>query len=223
MPNRSFNRAGTPASGGTLHAEQSATASKRATAVVTAPGGMDTCCLLVMEAGSRWPTWLEAPPEGRVVAQDAGESPTDFASRVVQAMRKVRASGQELDTVAISAGWVEDEEQVLFARSLITQAAARAMGDRGGAIILSGHDRLPEEVRHELFATAGVLAQLLAGTSIEVLVRLDPARQGPRATSGVFPPPEAPLDLEDDCKTLEALPAAAGRPARTGSDTLILS
>jgi hypothetical protein len=212
MPNRSFNRAkglGPPVRGGTLHTVQTAPLPTAGSGLM-ASAASETCCLLVMEAGSRWPTWLEAPPEGRVVAQDADESPTDFASRVVQAIRKVRSAGHEIDTVAISAGWGHDEQQVLFARSLITQAAARAMGGRGGAVVLSGHDRLPEELRHELFATAGALAQLLVGTPIDVVVRLD-TEPNPRPTSGVFAPVSVSADLE---------PA---RTTRTGSEALTLS
>jgi hypothetical protein len=165
-----------------------------------------SCCLLVMESGSRWPAWLDAPPESRIVAQNADESIGEFASRVVRSIRAIRGTGRKLEQVVIAAGWVTDEEQALFARCLITQAAARAMDASGGTVALSGHDRLPESSRHELFATAGALAQQLAGSPIEVSVRFDSARSGPRGTSGIYSQADAPV--ANDAYEHDALPLA---------------
>jgi hypothetical protein len=152
-----------------------------------------SCCLLVMESGSRWPSWLDAPPESRIVAQNVDESTEEFALRVVRSIRGICSAGRRLDQVVIAAGWASDEELALFARCLITQAAARAMDASGGTVALSGHDRLPESSRHELFATAGALAQQLAGSPIEVCVRFDSARSGPRPASGIHTQKEAAI------------------------------
>lgn len=182
----------------TTQTESTTAATQRGTARrdLRTEADLEPCCLLVMEIGSRWPAWLEAPPAGRVLAQDADEPPTEFASRVVRAIRAIRTQKQSVATVVIAAGWQGDGEQSLFARSLVTQAAARAMDGGPGTVVLTGHDRLPDAARHDLMATAGVLASQLVGTAIDVRVRFETARVGPRATradSGVYePPPPAP-------------------------------
>jgi hypothetical protein len=104
-----------------------------------AAGSIEACCLLVMEAGSRWPSWLEAPPASRVLAQNAEESASEFSSRVLRAIRSIQSLDQELDAVVIAAGWTADDEQSLFGRSLIARAAAHAMNGRAGTLLLSGH------------------------------------------------------------------------------------
>jgi hypothetical protein len=133
----------------------------------------DRCCLLVMELGGRWPAWMAPPPASRVLVQAGQENVSAFASRVVRAVAAVCRDEQSLETVVIAAGWEKDHEQVLLARSRITQAVAKAMDGGPGSVLLSAHDLLPEDVRHELLSTAGALAVQLAGSSIEIRVRFD--------------------------------------------------
>ncbi len=135
--------------------------------------GDDRCCLLVMELGGRWPTWMAPPPASRVLVQAGQESMSAFASRVVRAIAAVCREQQSLEAVVIAAGWAKDHEQVLLARSRITQAVAKAMDGGPGSVLLSAHGLLPEEVRHELLSTAGALAVQLAGSPIEIRVRFD--------------------------------------------------
>jgi hypothetical protein len=189
-------------------------------------GSIEACCLLVMEAGSRWPTWLEAPPAGRIVAQNSDETPSEFSSRVLRAMRSIQNLGQALDAVVIAAGWTSDDEQSLFGRSLIAKAAARAMDGRPGMVLLSGHDRLPESARHELLATACALANQLVGTGIDVRVRFETTRTGPRTvrpspTSGVFERAEPALEsaeAEDSQATPSAEAPVASQTRPVGTD-----
>ena len=88
---------------------------------------VDRCCLLVMELGGRWPTWMAPPRASRVLVQNGQETANAFASRVVRAIAAVCRDEQTLETVVIAAGWAKDHEQVLVARSRITQAVAKAM------------------------------------------------------------------------------------------------
>ena len=55
-------------------------------------------------------------------------------------------------------------------------------------LVLAGNDGLPDAVRHELFTTAEVIAQQLAGSAIDVKVRFDSADGSERhPISGVYP------------------------------------
>ena len=62
------------------------------------------------------------------------EAANAFAPRVVRAIAAVCRNDQSLETVVIAAGCVEDQEQVLVARSRITQAVAKAMDGGPGSI-----------------------------------------------------------------------------------------
>jgi hypothetical protein len=126
-----------------------------------------------MELGGRWPTWMAPPPASRILVQAGQETVSAFASRVVRAVAAVCRDQQSLETVVIAAGWEKDHEQVLVARSRITQAVAKAMDGGPGSVLLSAHELLPEEARHELLSTAGALAVLLAGSPIEIRVRFE--------------------------------------------------
>jgi hypothetical protein len=139
-----------------------------------------------MELGGRWPIWMDPPRASRVVVQNGQESASAFASRVVRAIAAVYRDEQSLDSVVIAAGWAKDHEQVLVARSRITQAVAKAMDGGPGSVLLSAHDYLPEDARHELLSTAGALAVQLAGSSIEICVRFDTEPALARASARGF-------------------------------------
>jgi hypothetical protein len=139
-----------------------------------------------MELGGRWPSWMDPPRASRVVVQNGQESASAFASRVVRAIAAVCRDDQSLESVVIAAGWVKDHEQVLVARSRITQAVAKAMDGGPGSVLLSAHDHLPEDARHELLSTAGALAVQLAGSSIEIRVRFDTESALARASARGF-------------------------------------
>jgi hypothetical protein len=148
---------------------------------------IESCCLIVMETGSRWPNWLEAPPESRIVVQDPLESLETLTTRTLRVIDGLRAKGKRLHTVVIAAGRSSEGERALKARSQLARAARVAMTDDAG-VVLAGNDGLPDSVRHELFTTAEVLAQLLAGSAIDVKLRFDAADGAePHPISGVYP------------------------------------
>jgi hypothetical protein len=140
-----------------------------------------------METGSRWPAWLEAPPESRIVVQDPLESLETLCSRTLRVIEGLRAKGKRLHTVVIAAGQANEGESTRAARSELARAACAAMTADAG-VVLAGNDGLPESVRHELFTTAEVIAQELAGSAIDVRVRFDAAEGAERhPISGVYP------------------------------------
>jgi hypothetical protein len=129
---------------------------------------------------------MAAPRASRVLVQTRQEAASTFASRVVRAIAAVCRNDQSLETVVIAAGCVDDQEQVLVARSRITQAVAKAMDGGPGSILLSAHELLPEAARHELLSTAGALAAQLAGSSIEIRVRFDAEPSVVRVSTGDY-------------------------------------
>ncbi len=147
--------------------------SERANGQARQNGDEEDCCLFAMECGGQWPTWMPPPPSSHVLVQTAQEVPSAFASRVVRAIAALCCDRQGLHTVVIAAGRAVESEQVLMARSRITQAAAKAMNGGPGLVLLSAHCLLPVETRHELLSTAGALAALLRGSAIEIRVRFD--------------------------------------------------
>ena len=114
-----------------------------------------------------------------------------FTSRVVRAIAAVCREEQSLENVVIAAGWVNDHDQVLVARSRITQAVAKAMDGGPGAVVLSAHELLPEDARHELLSTAGALAAQLAGSSIDIRVLFDTEPSVVRASARAHEIPDA--------------------------------
>ena len=162
-----------------------------------------------MELGGRWPSWMAAPLASRVLVQTGQEPVSVFATRVVRAIAAMCRDDQSLETVVIAAGRAEDHEQVLVARSRITQAVAKAMAGGPGSVLLSAHDLLPEATRHELLSTAGALAVQLAGSSIDIRVRFDSEPSVVRASSGSYP--------VSDVLTLGGAGAKSGRPCDLAS------
>src|SRR5262245_61479161 len=119
--------------------------SERAVGEATQTSDREGCCLFAMECGGQWPTWMPPPPSSRVLVQTAQEAPSAFASRVVRAIAALCCERQGLETVVIAAGRTVESEQVLVARSRITQAAAKAMNGGPGLVLLSAHCLLPVE------------------------------------------------------------------------------
>jgi hypothetical protein len=158
----------------------------------------ESCCLIVMETGSRWPTWLEAPPESRIVVQDPLESLETLTTRALRVIEGLRAKGKRLQTLVIAAGRASEGERALRARSQLARAARAAMTDDAG-LVLAGNDGLPDRVRHELFTTVEVIAQAVAGSAIDVRVRFDTADGAERhPVSGVYPA----LKVESDANEI---------------------
>jgi hypothetical protein len=151
------------------------------------PESSESCCLVVMETGSRWPSWLEAPPASRIVVQDPLESSEALTARSVRVIEALLAKGQRLHAVVIAAGRANLGTDPLSARSEVARAARAALAP-DASVILAGNDALPDATRHELFATAEVIARLLAGSTTSVRVCFDGADSAPsHPISGIYP------------------------------------
>jgi hypothetical protein len=151
------------------------------------PQSSESCCLVVMETGSRWPAWLEAPPSSRIVVQDPLESSDALTGRALRVIEGLRAKGHRLHSLVIAAGRGHREAHPPSARSEVARAALAALAP-GATVILAGNEGLPAEARHELFATAEQITRLLVGTESSVRICFDAPDAGyHHPISGIYP------------------------------------
>jgi hypothetical protein len=135
----------------------------------------DGSCVLIMEAGSRWPAWIGPDAVSTLVLQGTREPALEFASRALHAIDQVRSTQGTMRTLVLAAG-ERTGEDVFTARCLVCRAAAASMEHRKPSLLVfSGHDDLPRDVRHELLSLAGALMMSISGTRIGIRVKLDEA------------------------------------------------
>lgn len=151
----------------------------------------DGSCLLIMEAGARWPSWIGEGVVSSLVLQSSRESVSDFASRAIHAVEQLRSQRGALRTLVLAAGDRLGDD-IFAARCMICRAAVACMPQRKPSLLVfNGHDSLGSEQRHELFSLAGALTLSLDGTRIAIRVKLDESpdayeADGELADSGVF-------------------------------------
>lgn len=126
-------------------------------------------CLLIMEVGSRRPSWLGSPDAAVVLVQPPEEPAFDFASRAIGTISGLTG---RLRRVVVAAGW-ESGDEVFDARCRIARAAAAGVALKAGSLLFSCHQEIGVGVRHELFAIAGVLIEEVADTRVGVAVRFE--------------------------------------------------
>lgn len=146
----------------------------------------DGACVLVMEAGSRWPSWIARDALCSLVLQGPAESATELASRAIGAIELVRSTRGALRTLVLATAEGAGAD-VFEARVLICRAAVACMPARKPSlIVLCGHEELPPSARHELFLLAGALTPPLRGTRVGIVVKLDDEQERQPERSGVF-------------------------------------
>lgn len=135
-------------------------------------GGEQRVCVVVMEAGGEWPSFVEreGPANWAVIPQQPGETPGELALRASRRVAALAEHGAPIGTVIIAAG-AECDDHVFAARCAVARSLIQAMGGRGGQLLFSAPARLPDAARHELIALAGTLASQVRGTSLDVGVR----------------------------------------------------
>jgi hypothetical protein len=147
----------------------------------------DGSCLMVMEAGSRWPSWIARDAVSSLVLQGRNESASELAARSIGAIDVVRSTRGALRTLLLAAGNALGVD-TFAARVLICRAAVACMPARKPSLlVLCGHQALPPEARHELFSLAGALTGPLAGARVRVVVKLcDETPSVAPESSGIF-------------------------------------
>ncbi len=140
--------------------------------------GRQRVCVVVMEAGGEWPSFVEREGSANwaVIPQQPSETPAELALRSSRRLSALAEHGAPIDMVIIAAG-AQCNDQVFAARCAVARSLIQAMGDRDGQLVFSAPSKLPEPSRHELIALAGTLANQVRGTPLGVSVRFPEAKQ----------------------------------------------
>jgi hypothetical protein len=168
--------------------------------------------VVVLEAGSAWPPWLNEyqkhAPNSVVVAQSAEESGRAFAARIARRMAEIAAGDAAIHAALLVSNGALDESSVAARKQVCASLLRVMVQKRQGELVLAADARAGDDLRHELFALAGTLCDELRGTEVSVRVRFG-SGQPETAVSGVMKSAAPPADLEA---------VAADRVAHNGGD-----
>ena len=150
------------------------------------PAPSESSSIVVMETGAVFPSFVgeyqQFAPNSLVEVQMAGESPAQFAQRVI---KKVDQASGDL-RVAIYAANGEGSEDSAAARYSVARAILRVMAQSGvGEIVLTSDG--DDDVRQSLFALAGTLCEGLRGSELGVRVRFSEQYAESRTMRSVRP------------------------------------
>jgi hypothetical protein len=145
--------------------------------------------VVVLELGSSWPPWLaeyqKDAPNSVVIAQSAGESGVEFASRISRKMDEIAAHDSVIHAGLLVSNGTLDAASV-SARERICSHLLRVMiQKKRGELVLAADVTAGDDVRHQLFALAGTLCDGLRGSEVSVRVRFDTVRPA-AGVSGVM-------------------------------------
>ena len=145
--------------------------------------------LIVVELGADWPSFTQALKPAvaagrRVLAQEEGESPALFGSRVAEQLDTLFARGVPLATAVIACNERLDDA----ARGARAELARSVMGvmarERAGALLLSASDTNSDRLRQALSSLAAELGAEWQRAGVRASVRDEPsgsAAAGPRS------------------------------------------
>ena len=157
--------------------------------------------VVVLELGSTWPPWLveyqKHAPNSIVVAQSAGESGDDFASRITRKMDEIGSHDALIHAGLLVCNGALDAESVAGRQRICSALLHVMLQKQHGELVLAGDTTANDQVRHALFALAGTLCDELRGTEVSVRVRFDTVRPAP-STSGVMKSVVPPADENAD-------------------------
>jgi hypothetical protein len=159
--------------------------------------------VVVLELGSTWPPWLveyqKHAPNSIVVAQSAGESGADFASRITRKMTEIASRDAAIHAGLLVCNGALDADSIAGRQRICSALLHVMLVKQHGELVLAGDMTANDQVRQALFALAGTLCDELRGTEVSVRVRFDTVRPAP-STSGVMksvaPPPDEDADEE---------------------------
>ena len=139
-----------------------------------------TAAIVVMEAGSEWPAWIEVP-EASVIAQEEAESPRQLADRVIDHLESARARGAPVRFAVIACSERTDDGALAARRAAATAMLGTMAKAGGGRLLLSASKRSSGRARHALSSVATDLAQAWENAGVEVCVRIGTEARAPSA------------------------------------------
>jgi hypothetical protein len=117
--------------------------------------------LIVVELGADWPTLAELGERAagrRVLAQEEGETPGQFAARVASQVDRLFGRGVLLTTAVVACNERLDPNAAR-ARAELARTALGIMAKRTGTLLLSASERSSGRLRHALSSLAAELTR----------------------------------------------------------------
>jgi hypothetical protein len=134
----------------------------------------ETGLLVVVELGAEWPGLMQADTSARrVLAQDEGEPPTQFAERVASCLDGLFGRGIGLATVALACNERVDDLAASARRRLCGLTLGALAQRKGGKLYLTASARSSGRLRHALSGLAQGLAEEWAPAGLEVSVEFE--------------------------------------------------
>lgn len=146
--------------------------------------------IVVVELGAGWPHWLvdyqRTAPNSIVVAQAVGDTPRDFAARVLHRIAEAKAAHDRPVRVGVMVCNGEPEPELLTARRSICTELLSALMRSGSELVIAVNDR-HESGKHAIFALAGDLCEVVGDPRVSVRVRFFAEGGGSGTMASVAP------------------------------------
>lgn len=141
--------------------------------------------LVVVELGGEWPGLMQADASARrVVSQQEGETPIQFADRVATSLDSLFGRGVRLGTVALACNERIDEGAEAARRRLAGLALGSMAKHKTGRFCFTASPRSSGRLRHALAGLATGLYDEWRTAGLEVTVELnDQAGSAPATAS----------------------------------------
>lgn len=160
-------------------------------------------CIVARETGALWPIWLDED-ECRVVPQQDGEAPAEFARRFWRS--RSPSDGAEIAILVVSRRVDPErtEARVNLARALLASVSTA----RCPTLFIAAPWDAPESMKHELFGLVEALTAYGASPQINVRLRFGTPPKGPGA----------PLELRRAAPRARLSSEAVGPPSGAGAE-----
>ena len=131
----------------------------------------ETGLLVVVELGAEWPGLMQADASARrVLTQNEGEPPTQFAERVASSLDGLFGRGIKLTTVALACNERVDDLAESARRRLCGLALGAMARGKAGKLYLTASARSSGRLHHALSGLAHGLSEEWASAGLEVSV-----------------------------------------------------
>jgi hypothetical protein len=130
--------------------------------------------IVIVELGAGWPHWLveyqRTAPNSVVVAQAVGDTPGDFAARVLHRIEEIKAAHDRSVRVGVLVCNGEPDPELIPVRRTICMGLLSALTRSGSELLLAVNDR-HDGSQHTIFALAGDLCEVVGDPRVSVRVR----------------------------------------------------
>ena len=138
--------------------------------------------IVAMEAGSRWPMWLDdvrlGSPQLVTVVQHSDQPLATLVSRALHVVAEAKSHDRRIEIMAIACNERSDRNAII-ARAQLAKAVMPSMSATGGGrIVLTADERAPQASRNVMLSLARSLADNVPDKMISVGVSFGQYRSG---------------------------------------------